>query len=86
MRLTEQPERAYSAPREPSVKEESAAHVPEVMKLLKEKGMEDVMVLVGGLIPDEDVDWLKKEGIKEIFGAGLDLNHLIELISTGVRT
>ena len=32
------------------------AHVPEVMKLLKEKGMEDVMVLVGGLIPDEDVD------------------------------
>jgi methylmalonyl-CoA mutase C-terminal domain/subunit len=61
------------------------AHVPEVMKLLKEKGMEDVMVLVGGLIPDEDVDWLKKEGVREIFGAGSDLNQLIELVSTAAR-
>ena len=61
------------------------AHVPEVIKLLKEKGMEDVMVLVGGLIPDEDVDRLKKEGIKEIFGAGSDLNQLIELVSTAAR-
>ncbi len=61
------------------------AHVPEVMKLLKEKGMEDVMVLVGGLIPDEDVDWLKKEGIKEVFGAGSDLNQLIELVGTAAR-
>jgi len=61
------------------------AHVPEVMRLLKEKGMEDVMVLVGGLIPDEDVDWLKKEGIREIFGAGSDLNQLIELVNTAAR-
>ena len=61
------------------------AHVPEVMKLLKEKGMEDVMVLVEGLIPDEDSDWLKKEGIREIFGAGSDMNQLIELVSTAAR-
>ena len=61
------------------------AHVPEVMKSLKEKGMEDVMVLVGGLIPDEDVDWLKKEGIREIFGAGSDLNQLIELVGMAAR-
>jgi len=43
------------------------------------------MVLVGGLIPDEDVDWLKKEGIREIFGAGSDLNQLIELVGTAAR-
>ena len=48
------------------------AHVPAVMKLLKEERMDDVMVLVGGLIPDEDIDWLKKEVVREIFGAVSD--------------
>ena len=61
------------------------AHVPEVMKSLKEKGMQDVTVLVGGLIPDEDIDWLKKQGVKEVFGAGSDLNQLIELVDTAAR-
>jgi methylmalonyl-CoA mutase C-terminal domain/subunit len=58
------------------------AHVPAVMKDLKKKGMKDVMVLVGGLIPDEDIPGLKKQGIVEVFGAGSDLNKLIELINT----
>jgi len=58
------------------------AHVPAVMKDLKKKGMKDVMVLVGGLIPDEDIPELKKQGIVEVFGAGSDLNKLIELINT----
>ncbi len=61
------------------------AHVPEVMKLLKEKGMEDVMVLVGGLIPDEDIGWLKEQGVKEVFGAGADTGQLIELVGTASR-
>ena len=61
------------------------AHVPEVMRLLKEKGMGDVMVLVGGLIPDEDIDWLKKQGIREVFGAGADTGQLIELVGTAAR-
>jgi len=55
-------------------------HVPKVIGLLKEKGAEDVMVIVGGLIPDEDVDWLKKQGVKEVFGAGSDIDELIKLI------
>ena len=58
------------------------AHVPAVMKDLKKKGMKDVMVLVGGLIPDEDIPGLKKQGVVEVFGAGSDLNKLIELINT----
>jgi len=58
------------------------AHVPAVMKDLKKKGMKDVMVLVGGLIPDEDIPGLKKQDVVEVFGAGSDLNKLIELINT----
>ena len=61
------------------------AQVPEVMGLLKEKGLNDGMVLVGGLIPDEDIGWLKKQGVREVFGAGADTNELIELIGTASR-
>jgi methylmalonyl-CoA mutase C-terminal domain/subunit len=61
------------------------AHVPEVMRLMKEKGLEDVMVVVGGLIPDEDIDWLKQQGVKEIFGAGTETDKMIELIGTAGR-
>jgi methylmalonyl-CoA mutase C-terminal domain/subunit len=61
------------------------AHVPDVMRLLKEKGLDDIMVLVGGLIPDEDIDWLKKQGVKEVFGAGADTDQMIELIGTADR-
>ena len=58
------------------------AHVPAVVNEMKKKGLKDVMLLVGGLIPDEDIPWLKKHGVKEVFGAGSDLNKLIELINT----
>ena len=43
------------------------------------------LVLVGGLIPDEDIDWLKKQGIREVFGAGADTGQLIELVGTAAR-
>ena len=58
------------------------AHVPAVVNDMKKKGLKDVMLLVGGLIPDEDIPGLKKQGVKEVFGAGSDLNKLIELIDT----
>lgn len=61
------------------------AHVPEVIRMLNEKGLKDVMVLVGGLIPDEDIGWLKKQGVREVFGAGADTKQLIELIGTAQR-
>ena len=61
------------------------AHVPEVMRLLKEKGLGDVMVIVGGLIPDEDIGWLKGQGVNEVFGAGADTDQLIELVGTAGR-
>ena len=61
------------------------AHVPKVMRLMKEKGLEDVMVVVGGLVPDEDIDWLKQQGVKEVFGAGADTDEMIELIGAAGR-
>jgi methylmalonyl-CoA mutase C-terminal domain/subunit len=57
-------------------------HVPLVMRLLKEKGLENVTVIVGGLIPDEDIEWLEKQGVKEVFGAGADIDHIVELVES----
>ena len=62
------------------------AHVPELMRLLKERGIDDVMVVVGGLVPDEDIDWLKGQGVREVFGAGADTDQLIALIGTAARS
>ncbi len=53
----------------------SGAHnylFPRVMELLKEKGIEDVLVLGGGIIPDEDIPSLKHAGIAAFFGPGKD--------------
>ena len=58
------------------------AHLPKVMKGLKENNMKDVMVVLGGIIPDEDYDMLKKQGVKGIFGPGSDLSEFIELVKS----
>ena len=54
----------------------SGAHmtlVPKVLDLLKEQGAEDVVVVVGGIIPEADVPSLKKAGVAEVFGPGAPL-------------
>jgi methylmalonyl-CoA mutase C-terminal domain/subunit len=56
------------------------AHLPKVMKGLKENKLKGVMVILGGVIPDEDHDWLRKQGVAGIFGAGADLNPFIEMV------
>jgi methylmalonyl-CoA mutase C-terminal domain/subunit len=61
----------------------SGAHrtlFPRIMKLLKEKGLNDVMVFAGGIIPEEDVPDLKKLGIKEIFGPGTTTGAIIQYV------
>jgi len=66
----------------------SGAHTtlfPKIMKLLKEKGMEDVLVFAGGIIPQEDVPALKKIGIKEVFGPGTPTTMLIEFVQRNVK-
>ncbi len=61
----------------------SGAHmalVPKIMRLLKEKGLNDVLVLVGGIIPDEDVPKLKALGVKGVFGPGTLTTDIIAFI------
>lgn len=61
----------------------SGAHmaiVPEVLRLLRENGAEDIAVLVGGIIPDEDAEELKRMGVYEVRGPGTPLSELVELV------
>jgi len=61
----------------------SGAHktlFPRIMERLKEKGLNDVMVFAGGIIPEEDVSGMKKLGIREIFGPGTTTETIIEYV------
>ena len=58
---------------------------PRVMELLKEKGMDDVLVVGGGIVPDEDIAGLKKAGIAAIFGPGTPTTEIVEFIRANVR-
>jgi methylmalonyl-CoA mutase, C-terminal domain len=66
----------------------SGAHgylFPKVMELLKGKGVSDVLVLGGGIIPEEDVPGLKSAGIAEIFTPGTDTNDIAKYIREHTR-
>ena len=61
----------------------SGAHMeifPEIIRLLKEKDMEDVIVLAGGIIPGEDREPLLELGIKAIFGPGTSSQDIVQFI------
>jgi methylmalonyl-CoA mutase C-terminal domain/subunit len=61
----------------------SGAHnvlFPEILKLLKEKGGEDIAVLAGGIIPDKDIANLKALGIREIFLPGTSTQSLVDFV------
>ncbi len=62
----------------------SGAHnalIPRIMELLKQKGMMDVLVLVGGIIPDVDIPFLKSVGVSEIFLPGTSTEEIIKFIN-----
>jgi len=66
----------------------SGAHMtlfPRVMKLLAENGLDDVLVVAGGIIPDDDVPALKDIGIVGIFGPGTTTEEAISFIKENVR-
>ena len=66
----------------------SGAHdylFPKVMELLKEKGIEDVLVIGGGIIPDEDIQALKACGIAEIFGPGTRTEDIVNYIRANLK-
>ena len=67
----------------------SGAHnhiAPRLMELIRAKGLDDVLVLIGGIIPDVDVPKLKEIGINGIFQPGTPMQEIIEFINSHVRT
>ena len=54
--------------------------IPLVLKLLKEKGVTDIKVIAGGLIPEEDVPVLKSAGVKEVFGPGTPTDEIVRYV------
>jgi methylmalonyl-CoA mutase C-terminal domain/subunit len=66
----------------------SGAHMhicPRVMELLKEKGLDDVQVVIGGIIPDVDIPRLNALGIKGIFIPGTPMQQIIDFITENAR-
>ncbi len=63
----------------------SGAHnvlLPEVTRLLREQGGEDILVFAGGIIPDKDIEGLKGAGIDEVFLPGASTRAIIEYLSS----
>ena len=66
----------------------SGAHnhiAPQLMNLLKQKGLDDVLVVIGGIIPDVDVPKLKEIGVKGIFLPGTPMQEIIDFINANAR-
>jgi methylmalonyl-CoA mutase C-terminal domain/subunit len=67
----------------------SGAHntlCPRIVDLLRESGMDDTLVLVGGIVPQEDIPALKTKGIAEVFLPGTSTEDIVKFIRSNVRT
>ena len=67
----------------------SGAHMhicPRVMQLLRDKDMQDVLVVVGGIIPDVDIPKLNEIGIKGIFLPGTPMQDIVDFINRNTRS
>jgi methylmalonyl-CoA mutase, C-terminal domain len=67
----------------------SGAHntlCPRIVDLLRENGMDDTLVLVGGIVPQEDIVTLKQKGVSEIFLPGTSTEDIVKFINENVRT
>ena len=61
----------------------SGAHmtlVPRIVEGLRGNGMDDVLVVVGGTIPQDDADELKRQGVAEVFGPGAPTSEIVEFL------
>ena len=66
----------------------SGAHnaiMPRVMELLRQNKMEDVLVVIGGIIPDQDIPGLKQAGVSGIFLPGTPMSEIVEFIRKNVK-
>src|SRR5262245_57618065 len=66
----------------------SGAHnhiAPRVMELIRERGLDDVLVLIGGIIPDVDIPRLKEAGVKGVFPPGTPMQDIVDFIHANAR-
>jgi methylmalonyl-CoA mutase C-terminal domain/subunit len=66
----------------------SGAHMtllPKICRLLREQGLEDVLVTAGGIIPDDDVPALREAGIAAVFGPGTTIRQVADYLRANVR-
>ncbi len=66
----------------------SGAHsylFPKIMDLLRAEEIDDIMVLGGGVIPEDDIPFLKESGIVEVFGPGTPTKTMVDFIQKNVR-
>jgi len=66
----------------------SGAHnalAPVIMKGLKENGIDDVLVGIGGIIPDEDKPFLEEHGLKGFYGPGTELKTIVEFVKNNLK-
>jgi methylmalonyl-CoA mutase C-terminal domain/subunit len=65
----------------------SGAHmtlVPRIVDLLRDRGADDVLVVVGGTIPDDDADELRRLGVAAVFGPGSTTREIVDFLGTAV--
>jgi methylmalonyl-CoA mutase C-terminal domain/subunit len=65
----------------------SGAHmtlVPRILDLLRDNGADDVIVLLGGTIPDDDAEELKKLGVAGVFGPGAPTTAIVDFLKSAV--
>ncbi len=66
----------------------SGAHnalFPKIMELLRKEGADDILVVGGGIIPEDDIPDLKKAGISEVFGPGTPLEEIVTFIQSHAK-
>jgi methylmalonyl-CoA mutase C-terminal domain/subunit len=66
----------------------SGAHntiIPRICQLLYDAGMEDVLVIVGGIVPDEDIPKLKEAGVAVVFQPGASTQEIVDFIRSHVK-
>jgi methylmalonyl-CoA mutase cobalamin-binding domain/chain len=66
----------------------SGAHntiIPRICELMRAEGLDDVLLVVGGIIPDDDIPELKKVGVSEVFQPGASTEDIVEFIRSRVK-
>lgn len=68
-----------------SLSGEHASLFPQLAALVKEKGMDEVLIIGGGVVPEEDIEFLREKGISAVFGPGTTIKEIADYIRANVK-